>query len=302
MALSNSGVVAVLLFEFETLTVDVFANSLGRQEQSVQGVSHNLGQGISLELVAVPGGSFLMGAGKSEEGWHSMQGPQHEVMIAPFWMGRYPVTQAQWRVVAALPKVERSLNPEPSCFKGDNRPVEQISWLDAIEFCARLSHQTGHSYRLPSEAEWEYACRAMTQTPFCFGETITTDLANYSGVDWEFEGRICSKGSYGQGPTGSDRRETTEVGSFRVANAFGLYDMHGNVREWCQDCWHDTYVDAPTDGIAWTEGGNCNQRVLRGGSWNSGPRACRSAARSRMEMDGNLYDLGFRVVCTREEQ
>jgi formylglycine-generating enzyme required for sulfatase activity len=292
-------VVAVLLFEFETLVVDGFAQPLERESKSVQGTSHDLGEGMALELVAIPGGVFLMGADRSEEGWHSMQSPQHEVTIAPVWMGIYPVTQAQWRIVATLPKVARSLHPEPSCFKGDKLPVEQVSWLEATEFCARLSHQTGHHYRLPSEAEWEYACRAMTQTPFSFGATITTDLANYSGVDWEYEGRVCSKGSYGQGPPGSDRRETTIVGSFQVANAFGLYDMHGNVREWCQDCWHDTYTDAPTDGTAWIAGNNCGQRVLRGGSWNGGPRTCRSATRSRMEMDGNLYDVGFRVV--REE-
>jgi formylglycine-generating enzyme required for sulfatase activity len=237
-----------------------------------------------------------MGASKAEEGWHSSQSPQHEVAIAPFWMGKYPVTQAQWGAVAALPKVNRSLVLQPSCFDGKNRPVEQVTWLDAVEFCDRLSLLTGLTYRLPTEAEWEYSCRATTQTPFCFGETITTELANYSGIDWEFEGRICSKGSYGKGPIGGDRRETTEVGSFQVANQFGLFDLHGNVREWCQDCWHNTYENAPSDGSAWVNAGDCAQRILRGGSWNSGPRSCRSAARGKMESDASLYDIGFRIA------
>ncbi len=282
---------------FETLTVDRYGQSQTRQTLSTDSLSEALADGVSLQLVAIPAGTFLMGSAKTELGWQPTQGPQHEVEIAACWMGIYPVTQAQWRVVAAFPKVNHSLVPQPACFKGDNHPVEQVSWLDAVEFCARLSLHTGRNYRLPSEAEWEYACRATTQTPFHFGETITTDLANYSGVDWEYEGRVCSKGSYGDGPVGCDRRETTEVGSFSVANAFGLFDMHGNVREWCQDCWHPTYENAPTTGLAWIDGGDCSQRVLRGGSWNGGPRSCRAATRSRMEPEGSLYDVGFRVVC-----
>lgn len=283
-------------FEFETHAVDIYGQPQEQQHHSTQCLVEDLGEGIVLELVGIPGGTFLMGAAKPEEGWHPSQSPQHEVAIAPFWMGKYPVTQAQWGVVAALPQVNRALVPQPSCFPGKKRPVEQVSWLDAVEFCERLSLHTGLNYRLPSEAEWEYSCRANTQTPFYFGETITTDLANYSGIDWEFEGRICSKGSYGKGPAGGDRRETTEVGSFQSANPFGLFDLHGNVREWCQDCWHNTYENAPTDGSAWMSDGDCSQRILRGGSWNSGPRSCRSAARGKMELDASLYDIGFRIA------
>ena len=154
-------------------------------------------------------------------------------------MGKYPVTQAQWRFVAAqLPQVNRELEIDPSRFKGDNLPVETISWLDAEEFCQRLSHHTGRLYRLPSEAEWEYACRAGTTTPFHFGETISPEFANYNG---EY--------TYGNGEKGVYRKQTTPVGSFQVANPFGLYDIHGNVWEWCADDWHKNYQGAPSDGI-----------------------------------------------------
>jgi formylglycine-generating enzyme required for sulfatase activity len=286
------------IFQFATLTVDPEGHPQARQQQSVAGYLEALDSdaAIRLELVAIPAGVFLMGAPDTEAGWHSSQSPQHAVTISPFWMGRYPVTQQQWRAVAALPKVKQPLVAQPSCFAGDHRPVEQVAWEEAIEFCDRLTQHTGRSYRLPSEAEWEYACRANTATPFHFGETITTDLANYSGVDWEYQGRICSKGAYGKGPSGIDRRETTEVGSFGVANAFGLYDMHGQVREWCQDCWHGNYNGAPTDGSAWINDGNCDQRMVRGGSWNSSPKICRSAFRGKLDPASNLYDVGFRVV------
>ena len=284
------------VFEFDTLTLDTYGQINEQRRQVAQFCTEALSQEIALELVAIPGGTFVRGAPQTEDGWHPNQSPQHTVTIAPFWMGKYPVTQAQWSLVAALPKVQHPLPPKPSCFTGTNRPVEQVSWQDAIEFCDRLSAQTGHHYRLPSEAEWEHACRGTTTTPFWCGETITTDLANYSGVDWEYEGRVCSKGSYGKGPTGSDRRETTEVGSFAIANPFGLYDMHGLVREWCADRWHDSYEGAPDNGATWTKNSTTDQRVLRGGSWNGGPRACRSAFRSKLNPDAHLYDIGFRVV------
>lgn len=302
-------------FEYLALTVDATGHPQEQHSKTAQCLIEELTAELLLELVTIPGGSFIMGAPRNEEGWHPTQAPQHEVTIAPFWIGKYPITQAQWEVVAAFPKINRPLAPKPACFIGESRPVEQVSWLDAVEFCDRLSAHTGNPYRLPTESEWEYACRAIPTlihgkpgvaevlnaqhlVPFCFGETITTDLANYSGVDWEFDGRICSKGAYGKGPAGGDRRETTEVGSFQVANAFGLFDMHGNVREWCQDCWHNSYENAPTNGSAWITDGDCQQRVLRGGSWNSSPKACRSAARGRMDVDAGLYDIGFRVVCS----
>ncbi len=282
--------------EFEVVTVDELGRPNKRIQKSAQCWREDLNDHLVLELVAIPGGAYVRGAPPTEEGWQSNQAPQQQVAIAPFWMSRTPITQAQWHVVAAFPSLNRKLSPNPSCFAGNNRPVEQVSWHDAVEFCARLSAFTNRTYRLPSEAEWEYACRAGTQTPFHFGETITTDLANYSGVNWEYDGKLCNKGFYGKGPLGSDRRATTDVGSFGVANAFGLYDMHGLVKEWCADYWHPSYANAPTNNSPWLADGDETLRVLRGGSWNGGPRTCRSAFRSRSSADSNLYDIGFRVV------
>ena len=182
-----------------------------------------------------------MGSPEDEKGRDEDESPQHRVTVSTFFISRYPVTQAQWQAIASLDKVDIDLKADPSRFKGDNRPVEQVNWYDAVEFCARLSRETGREYILPSEAEWEYACRAGTTTPFHFGETITTDLANYNG-----------NYTYGSGPKGVYREETTPVGSFSP-NAFGLSDMHGNVWEWCEDNWHNNYEGAPTDGSAWLE-------------------------------------------------
>jgi formylglycine-generating enzyme required for sulfatase activity len=284
------------LFEYKVVTVDATGRECDRYRSSACYRVEDLGRGIVLEMVAIPGGTFCIGSPQTEEGWHSSQSPQHLATVKPFFIGKYPVTQAQWQIVATLPKVKQDLDFNPANFLGEDRPVEQVSWYDAMEFCARLSQQTGYNYRLPSEAQWEYACRAHTLTPFHFGETITTDLANYSGIDWEYMGKICSKGSYGAGPKGCDRRETTSVGSFGVANGFGLYDLHGNVREWCADSWHDNYEGVPTDGTAWLTGGDSHKRVLRGGSWNVSPKKCRSAYRIKFAPNASLYDIGFRIV------
>ena len=179
------------------------------------------------------------------------------------------------------------LDANPAFFREDNLSVEQVSWDAAVEFCKRLSKQTGREYRLPSEAEWEYACRAGTTTPFHFGETITTDLVNYDG-----------NSTYGYGPKGQSRGKTIEVGSFKIANAFGLYDMHGNVWELCADHWHDSYEGAPTDGSAWTMvDDKTSARSLRGGSWLDAPGVCRSASRYNIWHDTASYNFGFRLVC-----
>ena len=162
-----------------------------------------------IETILIPAGTFLMGSPENEPDRWEDGGPQHEVFVSSFLMGRYPVTQAQWRVVAGWDKVERDLKPDPSHFKGDNLPVEQVNWYEAIEFCQRLSDRTGRNYQLPSEAEWEYACRAGTTTPFHFGETLTTDLANYDG-DY----------TYGQGNKGVYREKTTPVGSINAPQCF----------------------------------------------------------------------------------
>ncbi|MFO5474490.1 MAG: SUMF1/EgtB/PvdO family nonheme iron enzyme, partial [Dolichospermum sp.] len=236
--------------------------------------NENLGNGVVLEMVAIPGGKFLMGSPEGQG--DDSEKPQHQVTVPPFFMGKYPVTQAQWERVADLPKVKIDLRSKPSHFQGANLPVENVSWHDAQEFCARLSKATGKLYRLPSEAEWEYACRANTTTPYYFGDTITTDLVNHNG-------------KYGK---------TTDVGKF-YPNAFGLYDMHGNVWEWCEDGWHKNYINAPiwpNDSIAWISSNN--KQILRGGSWIDLRGLCRSACRNGNNAYYRCYDYGFRVACS----
>ena len=281
------------------------------REQRSRYYAEDLGNDTLLKMVEIPGGTFMMGSPEDEAEHENSEGPQHKVMLEEFFMGMYPVTQAQWQEVADLPQVDRELDPNPSSFKGENRPVEQVSWHDAVEFCTRLSAKTEREYRLPTEGEWEYACRASpvfvagvsragdavgegTITPFHYGETITTDLANYDGTDEQY-------GSYGRGPKGVRRGETTPVGSF-PANAWGLYDLHGNVWEWCADHWHRSYADKP-DGLKansnapWLSEDEEAARSLRGGSWNAYPRYCRSAFRYHVPPVERDINYGFRVVC-----
>ncbi len=290
-------------FEFEVVTLEAQTSGLfGRNIEFIQRsrpakaeyFRETLGNNIFLDMVSIPGGSFQMGAAKDEAGASSDEYPQHSVTIAPFYMGKFAITQVQWQAIATLPKINHDLNPAPSNFKGANRPVEQISWFEAVEFCDRLTQKTGKPYRLASEAEWEYACRAGTTTPFHFGETISTDLANYRGQDRKI-GDTTYSGSYGKGAKGVYREKTTDVGSFSP-NAFGLYDMHGNVWEWCSDRWHDTYQGAPIYGSVW-EAGDSGYRLLRGGSWDDDPLLCRSATRDRLTPEYRLRNLGFWVVC-----
>ncbi|MEQ8386456.1 MAG: formylglycine-generating enzyme family protein [Coleofasciculus sp. A1-SPW-01] len=276
------------VFEFEVVRVDKQGTIIDRSSEQAQYFREDLGNGVTLDMVAIPGGTFLMGSSATDKKRYERESPQHSVTIPPFFMGKYPVTQAQWQAVSNLPQVNKELNPDPSRFKGADRPVEQVSWYDCIEFCQRLSQYTGRNYRLPSEAEWEYACRAGTTTPFHFGETISTDLANYDG-----------KFTYGEGARGKYREQTTPVGSFPVANAFGLFDLHGNVYEWCSDHWHDNYIDAPSDGQAWLiDDHQKHFRVMRGGSWFDDPWFCRCSLRFRNVPDYGFLDIGFRVVCT----
>ncbi len=236
--------------------------------------TENLGNGVILDMIAIPGGKFLMGSPENEEGRYHRESPQHEVTIQPFYMGKYPVTQAQWKKVASLPKVKTDLNPKPSFFKGENLPVEQVSWLDAQEFCTRLSQATGKLYRFSSESEWEYACRAKTTTRYYFGDNITDGLVNYN----------------------MRHGKTTEVGKF-LPNAFGLYDMHGNVCEWCEDNLSDSYRSTPVDGSAWIS--RISQiKVLRGGSWGNSSASCRSAYRNTHHFLDHYSSTGFRVACT----
>ncbi|WP_226586322.1 formylglycine-generating enzyme family protein, partial [Microseira wollei] len=179
--LKNPGVTKLPTFEFEVVTVNSRGEIVTRERKQASYFTEDLGNNISLEMVAIPGGTFLMGSPETEAERYEYEEPQHLVSVPSFFMGKYQITQAQWQAVAALPKINRDLESDPSYFKGENRPVENVSWLDAVEFCARLSQKTKREYRLPSEAEWEYACRAGTTTPFHFGETITPDLVNYNG-------------------------------------------------------------------------------------------------------------------------
>ncbi|MCE2838546.1 MAG: formylglycine-generating enzyme family protein, partial [Cyanobium sp. 49614_E6] len=264
----------------------------GWQQQTehitVSGYKQELAKDIAITMVQVPAGSFQMGSPDTEADRRGNEGPQHRVQLQSFFIGQTPVTQAQWQVVAGWPKQQLELESQPSLFQGANRPVERVSWHEAVEFCRRLSARTGRDYGLPSEAQWEYACRAGSTTPFAFGETLTPELANY---DWTE--------TYASGPKGVSRQQTTEVGSF-PANAWGLHDMHGNVWEWCLDPWHDSYTGAPADGSAWTAGGGAS-RLLRGGSWRFRPAYCRSAVRLSSPPDYRDGGIGFRVCCLPQD-
>jgi formylglycine-generating enzyme required for sulfatase activity len=272
----------------------------------------------SLRMIYIPEGTFWMGSPEGEKDRSDDESPQHKVSVSPFFMSQTPITEAQWRFVAHLPQEQRELNPNPSS-NGDEHPVVNVRWYDALEFCARLSLYTERNYRLPSEAEWEHACRAVNlgnppvvaptlaewnekyNQPFHFGETITSKLANYNGSV-----------IYKQEPKGEYRSQTTPVRTFKP-NAFGLYDLHGNVWEWCLDPWHNNYEGAPSDGRVWDEGKeelyedvltNLNillqdtrTHVLRGGSWDLIPWYCRSAFRIDSYPRLGILYFGFRVLC-----
>ncbi|NER98436.1 MAG: formylglycine-generating enzyme family protein [Symploca sp. SIO1B1] len=275
-------------FDFEVVMVNAIGEVTKTQRHQAQFFTQELGNEVTLEMVAIPSGTFLMGAPISEKGSHNDECPQHQVTVQPFFMSKYPITQAQWQAVATLPRVNRSLDNNPSRFKGDNLPVESVSWYDSDEFCTRLSQQTGIAYRLPSEAEWEYACRAGTTTPFYFGKTITSELADYD-----------ASVSYAYEPRGTYRQRTNPVGEF-PPNAFGLRDLHGNVWEWCADPWRENCNDPPSDDSIWPNKNENNHRswLLRGGSWSSVPQVCRCAFRLRLKQDNGNYFIGFRVVCS----
>jgi len=259
--------------EFTTVTLNDRGEMQDRHAHRARQFVEHVGHGLDLELIALPGGTFRLGT-LGKQGYDDER-PAHHVTIAPFFMGKCLVTQAQWQAVTGKPHCR---------FTGDRLPVECVSWLDAVRFCERLSQRTGHVYRLPSEAQWEYACRAGTSTPFYFGETLTTEVANYNG---EFVYRGEPKGVY--------RHTTTVVDQF-PPNAFGLHDLHGNLWEWCADAWHDSYDGAPTDDRVWPAKSNEPCRVARGGCWHDIPDVCRSAARLKIDARDAEEIIGFRVV------
>ncbi|MEX3006854.1 formylglycine-generating enzyme family protein [Hoeflea sp. TYP-13] len=231
------------------------------------------------EMVVIPAGTFTMGSPQREPTRDFNEDPQHEVTIArPFAMGRYTVTQSEWQAV---------MGNNPSEFEGDRNPVDSVNWGDVQAFVEALNKKLGRAedngYRLPSEAEWEYACRAGTTTPFWWGSRITTDVANFDG-----------ERPFNRGNKGTKRNRSVPVDEFEP-NPFGLYQMHGNMDEWCEDCWHDDYAGAPGDGSAWTQE-ECIERVLRGGSWLFYAYALRSAHRTRAEPHYRSSNFGVRLV------
>lgn len=217
--------------------------------------------GVKLELIYIPGGTFMMGTGDGDND----EKPVHPVVLKPFFVGKYLMTQAQWEAV---------MGNNPSYFKGENHPIETITWHEAMECCTKLSQLTGQHYYLLSEAQWEYVCRAGTITKYSFGDIIAPEFANYA------DGKI---------------NQTTAVGKY-PANGFGLYDMHGNVSEWCEDVWHGNYNGAPSDGSAWISGGESNKHIIRGGSWLSGDQRLRCTYRNSNYIADRSYLIGFRIA------
>jgi formylglycine-generating enzyme required for sulfatase activity len=260
--------------EFETPTLNERGEIVTQNRHMAEQFTEDLGNGLNLDLIIVPSGTFRMGslpnAGTADEQ------PQHFVTIKAFMLGEFLITQGQWKaIMGKLP---------PCRFKGDELPAERVSWEDAQKFCQRLSKKTGRVYRLPSETEWEYACRAGTTSPFSFGETITIAVARYNGMH-----------TFRDEPPGQYPHVTSKGGTF-PPNAFGLYDMHGNLWEWCADNWLDDYSSSPRDNSAYLNK-DSRYRVARGGSWHEPPVLCRSASRLRVLQTDADEVMGFRVAC-----
>jgi formylglycine-generating enzyme required for sulfatase activity len=279
-------------FSFETAIVTVNRNAINKLTQNqlqistrqktgriyIENLGNLQGKPIGLEMVFIPAGRFQIGSPINELEHSEEESPRHIVTIPPFFMSRFPITQRQWKIL---------MDNNPAIFIGNSdRPVETVTWDDTQLFCQKLAERTGRPYRLPSESEWEYACRAGTLTAFGFGETIAANLANYN-----------SASPYKYSPQGVSNSSTSEVGTY-PANGFGLHDMHGNVWEWCADNWHEDYDLLPKDGSAWTQGGDLSCRVIRGGSWRDPAHYCRSAKRSRNATSQGDRATGFRIVVT----
>jgi formylglycine-generating enzyme required for sulfatase activity len=224
------------------------------------------------EMVVIPAGSFVMGSPASEPGRYDNEGPQRTVSIARFAVGKYDITFDQWAACVNGEGCTSNPNPSDNGWGRGNRPVINVSWNDAQEYVRWLSQRTGHTYRLLTEAEWEYAARAGTTTAYYTGDSISAQQASFNSSS------------------------TRPVGSY-APNNFGLYDMAGNVWQWVQDCYADSYVGHASDGSAF-ETGNCSDRVIRGGSWNYFPQVLRSAFRFRFSPSFRYFFLGFRLART----
>jgi formylglycine-generating enzyme required for sulfatase activity len=288
---------------FITGALDRNGRLIGRisRQSSVQ--VERLSASVDLLLVEIPAGRLLMGSSPAQVRnlrlEHLRHGataaeaadvlrrevPQHRVQVKSFLIGRTEVTQAQWAVVASWGQIASRLQQSPSETRGADLPVTNVSWRDAEEFCKRLSTKTKRTYRLPSEAEWEYACRAGTSGPFNFGPTISPKVANY-----------LSRFPFGQVNPEPEIGRPIVAGQLRIANAFGLYDMHGNVWEWCADLWHPDYSGAPSDGRVWIDGGDDSRHPVRGGGWNDIAYFARSSVRASQPINATSSWIGFRVV------
>jgi formylglycine-generating enzyme required for sulfatase activity len=294
--------------EFEVVKLDDHGNialdnnrSLLLEKKSGSYFVERLQEGVpALELVSIPGGSFVMGGSEEDPDSFRKQPalqrrnykqeqreyPSHLVSIKPFHISRYPITQSQWNAVQKYPPIDREITSYPSHFGGGNYPVDHVYWDDAQEFCKRLSARTGKYYSLPSEAQWEYACRAGSKTAFHYGNNTNLHLFNCRSGCSTINGKDCLL-----------LGRTSEVGLF-PANNFGLHDMHGNVWEWCEDDWHSNYDNAPKDGTAWIEEDRDDKRVIRGGCWDQEAERCRSTYRAYIDLfkPDRTY-TGFRVCC-----
>ncbi|MBX2858689.1 MAG: SUMF1/EgtB/PvdO family nonheme iron enzyme [Cellvibrionaceae bacterium] len=262
-------------FTFNTIQVNGRGNVVTIAPGEARYFNEVLSDTESLNMIAVQSYRPWLGNTDRSQNISPYEARPQSIDIAPFYLGRTAVTQGQWRAVAALPMVAKEIDPEPACFSGDNHPVECVSWHDAQEFCLRLSAKSGRNYRLPLEAEWESACRAGTISPFHYGATLSSELANYSALH-----------SYDSEVHGIYRRSTVPVGQF-TPNAFGLSDMHGNVWEWCADSWQ-------------SGADNANRRVLRGGSWADPPVKLRSASRMGYAAESLNRVIGFRIALSLE--
>lgn len=260
--------------EFETPTLNEKGERIARTRCMAEYFLEDLGNHVTLEMLLIPSGVFQMGS-PGHTATPDEQ-PQHLVKVKAFMMSRFLTTQEQWKaVMGSLPRCR---------FKGDQLPVEQVSWKDAQTFCDRLSKSARRHYQVPSETQWEYACRAGTITPFSFGKTLTIDVANFNGEH-----------TFREEPRGFYRHTTTQGGTF-PPNAFGLHDLHGNLWEWCADNWLDDYSSSPRDSSSYQSKDN-RYRAVRGGSWHEPPDLCRSASRLKvLESEADEF-MGFRLVC-----
>jgi formylglycine-generating enzyme required for sulfatase activity len=290
------------VFHDTVKTLDENGQETGTRRVANNGFVERLSEEVSIELMEIPEGTFQMGLSRNDAnavlqeflktGMNQEQAratvasemPSGRVTVVSFYLQRTEVTQDQWAVVSKFPRVHLDLNSHPSRFAGTGLPVESISWDEALEFCARLSRKTSRPYRLPSEAEWEYACRAGTSSTFYTGEALTDQISTFNTqLPW---GKVRARSSFGQ----------TRPSKHGSANAFGLSGMHGNVAEWVLDFWHDSYRGSPSGAAPWQSGGDPDHRVARGGSFEHGAVFCRCGSRFKVNAKTRNRGLGFRVA------